>query len=812
MSSLGPVSNPYDIIYIDTVGGFSEYNLKTQSVISKQKYLHIAIDAHSRFVWIKTSKSQSASDFIDLIRQVSNVHPPKKVVTDRYSALKSKELKRFLKDNKIEIVHTPINHPSSNGMVERVNQTLVQRMRHKIFESKHEHKKLNRSWTTIAKECVREYNDTIHTITKFTPLYLLTGIDTHQLYSDTSLTENRKQAVINTSKSLKEVCERANRRRYNPIFEVGDKVYINITSKLNRGKLDPLFEGPFTIQQQISDHIYSVKSGKGEEKECHISQMKRAPPTTNFINVNQLVTHSTTPAYVLFLLTLLSTIHALPPYYETTSPYLWQKTNHKVSKNSSLVVISLLQKSPCNSHSELGRNTTETAINCNKLFQLYQQSIKSKCEQTEIFNLRNLYPLKARRDIPIALANNIINGINIPAITQDVTTEEKVIEYTKDYIGEIQLKILQLEGLEKYRTVQSKNEIKLINGSLERMQKIMNNKATKEDRKLILIKQELRYHIIFIKSFLDQFISGTFGNEFSYLFPNVKINTTTPSKYWKPLRCEWMKDSILVLKFSIPQLVEHIQVYKVIPFTLFRLKHEEICSYSYVDMKFIAIDRKENCLTPLYDFHPERRYDTISIQKIICPIHYQQKQKWKKNECKDKQTMLPENLIQVIIDEKFYYIYAPFQNITFDEKVVQNENAVYKVPTKINIQINGVPYNHIVSELNYTSDLNEEILEYLNVTSINKIHFKDLDTTKLDQYIENEEKFESIIDHPFSKFQPIKIIIMNQPKTWSILFISLTCIVIGWILHLKIKHKMALRERRIIENSRHLTNNTFPLV
>ena len=136
MSSLGAISNPYDVIYIDTVDGFSEYNLKNNSVINKQKYLHKAVDAHSKFVWIKTSKSKSASDFIDLIKQISYVHTPRKIVTDRYSVLKSKELKRFLVENKIEIVHTPINHPSSNGMVERVNQTLVQRMRHKIFESK----------------------------------------------------------------------------------------------------------------------------------------------------------------------------------------------------------------------------------------------------------------------------------------------------------------------------------------------------------------------------------------------------------------------------------------------------------------------------------------------------------------------------------------------------------------------------------------------------------------------------------------------------------------------------------------------------
>ena len=593
MSSLGPVNSPYDIIYIDTVGGFSEYNLKNSAVVNKQKYLHIAIDAHSRFVWIKTSKSQSASDFIDLIKQVSSVHPPKSVVTDRYSALKSKELKRFLSENQIEIVHTPVNHPSSNGMVERVNQTLVQRMRHKIFESKLGNKRLNRSWTTVAKECVREYNDTVHTITKFTPLYLLTGIDTHQLYKGTSLDNNRAKAFENTAKSLKETSERANKRRYNPLYEIGEEVYVNISSKLNRGKLDPLYEGPFTIKQQISDHIYSVTSNTGEVRDCHISQIKKAPSQVNLLNINQYVTHSTTPTYIIFLLTLLTSIHASPPMYETTSPYLWQRTNHVISTNASLIVVSLLQKNPCNLHGTLKRNSTETAINCNKLYHFYLQTIMSKCEHTKIFNLKNLNSLKTKRNVPLTLANNITNGVNILVLSQDITKEDKLMKYDQDHINEVQIKILQLEGLESYRTVQTKKEAELINGTLENMQRIINNEISNEEKKLILLKQELKLQIIFMKSFLNQFISGTFGEEFPYLFPKVIINTTTQMIYWKPLRCEWMKNSTLVLKFTIPNINKQIEIFKALPFTLFKLNYNEICIFRYIDVKFMALDKKK---------------------------------------------------------------------------------------------------------------------------------------------------------------------------------------------------------------------------
>ena len=118
--------------------------------------------------------------------------------------------------------------------------------------------------------------------------------------------------------------------------------------------------------------------------------------------------------------------------------------------------------------------------------------------------------------------------------------------------------------------------------------------------------------------------------------------------------------------------------------------------------------------------------------------------------------MTTKNLTQILIDEKFYYIYAPFQNLTFDNMNIPNENAVYKVSLKTNIKINGMPYNHIVTELNYTTDLDEEIFEYLNLTSINKIHFKELDTTKVDQYIENEENSNPLSITLFQNFNQSK--------------------------------------------------------
>ena len=158
----GPAKEPFDIVSIDTVGGFS-------SEQSRKQYAHLAIDHFTRFVWVLCSKTQSAKNFINLIKTVSTIVKPKKIIADRYAGIKSKEFILYLEKNKIDYQYTPTDCPQSNGMVERVNQTLVNRLRCK----RNEREKQN--CTKLMEEVVTEYNDTLHTVTTFSPNYLLYG-------------------------------------------------------------------------------------------------------------------------------------------------------------------------------------------------------------------------------------------------------------------------------------------------------------------------------------------------------------------------------------------------------------------------------------------------------------------------------------------------------------------------------------------------------------------------------------------------------------------------------------------------------------
>lgn len=63
MSHLGPATNPFEIVSIDTIGGFGGSR-------STKTYLHLLVDHFTRFAYILTSRTQNANDFIKLIKKI----------------------------------------------------------------------------------------------------------------------------------------------------------------------------------------------------------------------------------------------------------------------------------------------------------------------------------------------------------------------------------------------------------------------------------------------------------------------------------------------------------------------------------------------------------------------------------------------------------------------------------------------------------------------------------------------------------------------------------------------------------------------
>ena len=259
LSKLGPPREPFEIMSIDTVGGLSGNR-------SPKKYLHILIDHFTRAVFISTSKTQNSTDIIQLIDSVAKNHNIKTIMTDRYPAMISREIKTYFRKRNIQCIHTPTNCAFSNGMNERVNQTLINRIRCKINSGD------NRSWPKIAIECVNDYNNTIHSVTKFTPNYLLNGktseiVPKDLLVTRSNLENDRKNAYQNSMKNHLINKQRIDRIRKSWEFKVNDWVYIENGNRLNRKKIESIRKGPFRITKKVTSLIFEVQTGPGEKTE-----------------------------------------------------------------------------------------------------------------------------------------------------------------------------------------------------------------------------------------------------------------------------------------------------------------------------------------------------------------------------------------------------------------------------------------------------------------------------------------------------------------------------------------------------------------
>ena len=252
LSQLGPATEPYEIMSLDTIGGFANNR-------SPKKCLHLLADHFSRYAFVYPSSGEKAKDFINILKQILKNDKIKVLLADQYPSINSKEFKNFLSRNNISLILTASDCPFSNGLNERLNQTLVNRIRCKLQEDK------KRPWSTIAIECTEEYNQTTHSVTKFSPAYLLSGKEMSilppELKTTRDLSEDRRKAFENSVKYHQLNKLRVDKVKRDYIFGINDLVYVENGNKLNRNKLDPIRSGPYKILRRISNTIYEVDNG-----------------------------------------------------------------------------------------------------------------------------------------------------------------------------------------------------------------------------------------------------------------------------------------------------------------------------------------------------------------------------------------------------------------------------------------------------------------------------------------------------------------------------------------------------------------------
>lgn len=255
---------PFHVISCDSIGGLEHYG-------SSKRYLHIAIDHFSRYIWILASRTQTALDMINLLNLVLASGTPQIVLTDRYASFNSYYFKNFLNNKNITLLHTPKSSGHSLGMAERANQTLIGLLRTNYNDQANRVK----NWAKLVHLVLDKYRHLNHSVTGFPPAFILNGEDRYGWFQNTDLESAREKV-----KSLNQADHERNKYHYDQrhnadlVFEVGQTVMVkNKIDKRYRKKLDPLQIGPYEITERLSDTRYIVDID-GKKLEQNVANLR----------------------------------------------------------------------------------------------------------------------------------------------------------------------------------------------------------------------------------------------------------------------------------------------------------------------------------------------------------------------------------------------------------------------------------------------------------------------------------------------------------------------------------------------------------
>lgn len=272
LESLPPAEQPFDLLAMDTIGGFANYG-------SSKRFIHLAVDHATRYVWAFAHKNETCDAYISCLKSIFAAGKPRKFLSDRGTGFTAGKFKQFLKHNNIHQLFTSSQRPQCNGLNERTNQSIVTRLRCKINDEP------RKPWTRLLSDVIDEYNRTPHEVTGYPPCFLMYGTPSYPcLLSDVA--ENLQDARANAVRNSLAYHEK-NKLIYDKKFipselQVGDFVLYETPWHPNRGKLSAIMEGPYTIIRKISTVNYEIDrtvAPLGRQTDIvHVGRLRRYHP------------------------------------------------------------------------------------------------------------------------------------------------------------------------------------------------------------------------------------------------------------------------------------------------------------------------------------------------------------------------------------------------------------------------------------------------------------------------------------------------------------------------------------------------------
>ncbi|UYV75676.1 hypothetical protein LAZ67_13000975 [Cordylochernes scorpioides] len=253
---------PFDLIGLDTIV------LGNEAKKTRHKYLQVIIDHHSRYIWACPTRQVEDLKKKGLVRDSRNPWAFPVTLVPKADGQKRLQLPSSTSLDSCYLLEYQSN---TCGMEEKANHTLLTRLRAAILE------KPKQKWSTLVPFIVKTYDQTPHEVTKFSPTFLLYGIDESPSFSDHSITleEARGLARENTRKAQIKRKNLHDDKHPDVEFSEGDQVLRTVAKHHPcMSKLSPRQQGPFFVKKKISSLVYDIQDTEGRVYRAHASQLR----------------------------------------------------------------------------------------------------------------------------------------------------------------------------------------------------------------------------------------------------------------------------------------------------------------------------------------------------------------------------------------------------------------------------------------------------------------------------------------------------------------------------------------------------------
>ncbi|UYV70462.1 hypothetical protein LAZ67_7003134 [Cordylochernes scorpioides] len=214
---------------------------------------------------------------------------PDKIISDRGSCFTSRQFEEFCRGNGIHHTLNSTKHPQGNGMVERVNRTVLSTIATSIEDPR------RKDWDLKIKEVERDLNNVVNKTTNKTPFETLHGYsprfhdgilrrladeDVDPWTEPDRIQESVRSQIENKQEIMKTYYDKKRCRTIQ--FEVGEIVVMRHVPKMTGEptKAQPKYRGPLIITEVLPSDTYRVTqlsertSGRFYTTTAHISQLK----------------------------------------------------------------------------------------------------------------------------------------------------------------------------------------------------------------------------------------------------------------------------------------------------------------------------------------------------------------------------------------------------------------------------------------------------------------------------------------------------------------------------------------------------------